>query len=366
MGFWTHLLRNVTIHFFSDFFGFERRFRRRMQEDIDLGETFPADFSRENYVIFSDIHRGNRDSVDRFKNESIYFEALKYYDDKKYNLVLLGDIEECWGYKNRMDSLKQKNMILLKMEMNFVNRNKYFRIIGNHDDMWTDETLANNYLNVTLGNPRNIQNTIKPYRSVILDDNGGKILLIHGCQGQNFSDIGDKCGRGAVNWKFEHGLRSSKDEFAKKSKKLRKQERKILKWAKGKGYIVIMGHTHVPYFMSVPSTRLEVNSMNLLNKALGETDDRRYEKELWKSRANQEDIMKSIIKQKKILKKEIDKISKTLFNSGNCCKDKDEISAIEISGGIIKEVYWKKEETKPYVNNQKNLNDVFSLIQNIN
>ncbi|MCK4889414.1 MAG: hypothetical protein KAS97_05735, partial [Candidatus Aminicenantes bacterium] len=56
------------------------------------------------------------------------------------------------------------------------------------------------------------------------------------------------------------------------------------------------------------------------------------------------------------------KYSKVFFNTGNCCKDSDEISAIEISGGMIKEIYWKRGSTTPEINNHRDLDEVFSLI----
>lgn len=361
-GFVTHLIRNSTIYLISDLIGLDGRVRRRIQQDIDNGITITKDFSKDNFIIFSDIHRGNRDSADRFKNELIYYKALSYYNENDYNLVLLGDIEECWGYKNRMGSLKQENMILFQMEMNFVKKGKYFRIIGNHDDMWEDPDLVDKYLNITQNDSHQNPNRITPYLSVTLEHEGEKVLLIHGCQGHNFSDIGDKFASGVVNFKFSHGIQSKKDEFVKKRRKLRRQEKKILKWAKNKEMIVIMGHTHVPYFMSVPSTRFEKNSIGLIDKALGKTKDRRYMRELNKSKKYQKMIIKSIEKQKENIKKIKDEISPVFFNSGNCCKDSDEISAIEISGGMIKEVYWRKDVDIPEVENEKSLSEVFNLL----
>ena len=72
--------------------------------------------------------------------------------------------------------------------------------------------------------------------------------------------------------------------------------------------------------------------------------------------------MESAIEQKKIIQKENKKYSKVLFNTGNCCKDSDEISGIEITEGKIKEIYWKRGANKPDINSELDLNIVFGLI----
>ena len=362
LGFAGHLLRNVTIHLIPDLLGSIGRVKRRMQEDMDNGPEILIDFFNENFVIFSDIHRGDGSDADRFKNGDIYSTALSYYNDKNYNLILLGDIEEGWGFKDKLDFLKQKNLPHLKLEMKFVNRGKYFRVIGNHDDIWRDQSKVDKYL-FLINNFGQNSNKINPEVSIILKHEDKKILLIHGCQGHNFADIGDKCASDFINFKFKHGFKSSKDEFAKKRKKLRKQERKILKWAKDKNMIVVMGHTHIPYFMSIPSTRFEEKSLELIRDSMGKIRDSAQLKQLKILKDDQENILNSVKEQKKNIEEEKMKYSKVFFNTGNCCKDSDEISAIEISGGMIKEIYWKRGSTTPEINNHRDLDEVFSLIK---
>ena len=66
--------------------------------------------------------------------------------------------------------------------------------------------------------------------------------------------------------------------------------------------------------------------------------------------------------QEKEIKKVLNDISPAVFNTGNCCKDIDEISGIEISEGIIKEVYWKKDSDKPEIVREKKITEIFEQI----
>jgi UDP-2,3-diacylglucosamine pyrophosphatase LpxH len=356
-GFFKDLVINGTVHVFQDIFMPGSRTSRRIEQDIKKGKTIPVDFDKDKFIIFSDIHRGDGKKNDRFKNVNIYSDALSHYKED-YNLVLLGDIEECWGYKKKMDNLIHHNKDLFAQESHFITKGRYIRIIGNHDDMWARPEKVDKYLNPYTGGK-----DIEPCPAVILEQNGKKLLLIHGCQGNNFSDIGDQFSSSMVNFKFNTGVvKSSLKEFEKKRRKLRKQELRILKWAKGKKMIVVMGHTHTPYFLSQPTTRFETKVLSDIDTALRKVIDKQTRKQLEKSKRSLNKIISSVEE----LRKEIDKvkveISPAVFNSGNCCKDIDEISAIEISDGEIREVYWKAGENQPQIVNKEKLSKIFQML----
>jgi UDP-2,3-diacylglucosamine pyrophosphatase LpxH len=307
--------------------------------------------------MFSDIHRGNGGENDRFNNESIYLNALSYYKNK-YNLVLLGDIEEGWGYKHDLGSVINHNNQSIGIEREFVKNNRYIRIIGNHDDVWVSPEEVLEYLSAGSREP-----VIDPLPAVILAQGDKKILLIHGCQGNNFGDMGDRFSRFVINIKFRTGfIRSTLKEFEKRRRKLRKHEMQILKWAKGKKMIVVIGHTHTPYFMSMPNVRFEQKLLKNVEKSLKTAIDKFSMKQLKKSKRSLENIIQSVNDQEKEIKKVVDDISPAVFNTGNCCKDIDEISGIEISNGTIKEVYWKKDSEKPEIVRQKKLTEIFKKI----
>src|SRR5882757_5301108 len=92
----------------------------------------------DNFIIFSDQHKGNKDYADDFKNcEVNYIAALQYYHQQCYNFINLGDGEELWKYKIA-DVLKNSTEAL-KAEANFQPDKKYFRTFGNHDIIWKNK-----------------------------------------------------------------------------------------------------------------------------------------------------------------------------------------------------------------------------------
>jgi len=53
----------------------------------------------DKYAVFSDLHLGDGLGADNFtRNEETAIFALKYYKDKGYSIILLGDIEEFWQF----------------------------------------------------------------------------------------------------------------------------------------------------------------------------------------------------------------------------------------------------------------------------
>lgn len=87
------------------------------------------------YALISDLHIGNGGSTDKFKyNESVLINALDYYYDNDYSLILLGDIEELWRF-SLTEILTRYNNTVYNAIRRFGN-SRVFRIYGNHDIDW--------------------------------------------------------------------------------------------------------------------------------------------------------------------------------------------------------------------------------------
>jgi len=51
------------------------------------------------YAIFSDWHLGNGKGADNFRrNKAALVRALRYYKERGFTLILLGDVEELWQF----------------------------------------------------------------------------------------------------------------------------------------------------------------------------------------------------------------------------------------------------------------------------
>jgi len=190
---------------------------------------------------------------DYFKdNKELFFQILSYYFEKQFSLVLVGDIEEGWGFQaDNIPIILQWHKNSYNLEKKFASEGRYYRIFGNHDDYYR-------------GNPAGYGTDILSpvYPAIIFEDveNKVKIFVTHGCQGHGLHDAGDQVASWGVfaryNWLLEI-LPEKKHEgsFANSTKKTKadfeKHEQYLCDWANEKNYsVLIAGHTHRPIYDS--------------------------------------------------------------------------------------------------------------------
>jgi UDP-2,3-diacylglucosamine pyrophosphatase LpxH len=358
-----HLVADLIKNPLEDWWFPGSRTSRRLNQDIRKGVEFPFDPTKEKIIVFSDLHRGARFSeVDRFKsNMGIYRNALQYYNERGYKLVLLGDVEEGWGVGNRMRQIFTTYKDLMELEKEFLKDNRYYRIYGNHDDYWRKPGRVDKFFNQ---DPELKKSGIKVeiHPVIVFNDNGNKILMVHGCQGHNFRDVGDALARFIVYAKFDALKIKSAKKALERRRKMRKQELRILEWAKDKKFLVIMGHTHSIYFDSLPRTDFE-------EAAIQRTRNRQAEKRQAEETGDYTDdiaFQQQLKKEIEAAKEEIigARLSKSpgVFNSGNCCVSNDEISGIEIADGQIRLVFWNKGEDTPEAIVSDELKNIFDAM----
>ena len=198
--------------------------------------------TRDRYVIFSDLHKGNRHpKIDDFqRNESIYNQALHHYLNQDYRLVLNGDIEEGWkaDYDQILDAYEHT---AYAAERDFATQGqRYFRTYGNHDDDWADPRKVDRFLKPMLG-------PVQVHPAIVL---GNRIMITHGHQGDPHSDQRAWLSQRVVRhvWRplqrltgLQQGCRASENHTIYSSR-----DEHLSGWAQANRFLLIAGHTHRP------------------------------------------------------------------------------------------------------------------------
>ena len=361
-----NLVKDLLYNPLEDLLAPGKRTDRRMNKDIKNAGEVVFDPEAEKLVVFSDLHRGARyEDVDRFRsNVKVYHDALKYYYDRGYKLILLGDVEEGWGSGNRMDRIFESYKEVVELERQFQADGRFFRVYGNHDDYWRKPKRVKKFFGDQHG-----ANGFEVYPALVFkykkDEKENQILMVHGCQGHNFRDVGDALARFVVYTKYDALKIKSKKKELERREKMRKQEKRILDWADKKKYMVIMGHTHCIYFKSLPKEYFEERAIANFEAMMAATEFE-VEKNAYKEKIELlNDLISGIKATRMDIEEGVDGVSPGVFNSGNCCVCDEEISGIEIAEGKIRLIFWEKGTDRPVLKDpgdQENLDKIFEAI----
>lgn len=275
-------------------------------------------------VIFSDLHKGDRDRADDFQPcEPAYRAALAHYWQEGYELLLLGDVEELW--EARPQSVLAAYEGVLAEERQFaaaVNPTRYHRFVGNHDDLWYDAGAAHKHLGPWLaGHP------VREAVRVTVHDRGqplGELFLVHGHQGSPTSDRLRWLSAPLVRYVWRplqraFNIRSStpSNDF-----ELRKAHEMAMYTyaARRPGLVLIAGHTHHPVWEGLGFAQA-LQSAHRRGKAPPVTP--------WTEAEARQAVT---LPGKK----------PCYFNTGCCCYSDKSITGIEIADGEIRLVRWER------------------------
>ncbi|MFX0141345.1 MAG: hypothetical protein ACFFDN_47345 [Candidatus Hodarchaeota archaeon] len=173
---------------------------------------------KQKFVIFSDLHMYVEGDLDFFKNNynwMIYRHALNYYADNNYHLIENGDVEDFWmrggSIKGFVQTISEPlpwpyyseafessafltgnqvhafNVFLNNIDIysfikqKFHDKNKYTRIIGNHDDVWSDYERMDPIFNTFYPNEN-----VNDFCTIERDD-VTEIIISHGHYGDIFN-----------------------------------------------------------------------------------------------------------------------------------------------------------------------------------
>ena len=109
--------------------------------DTKTGLIIPFDSTTGKFIIFSDQHKGCRDGADDFMLcEPNYLAALDHYNSQGFYYIALGDCEELW--ENTLTAVKKQQQPTFIKEKQFIDRNAFIKIFGNHDLYWKNDPFA--------------------------------------------------------------------------------------------------------------------------------------------------------------------------------------------------------------------------------
>jgi len=284
---------------------------------------------RDCTVIFSDIHKGDkRGSDDLRRNEMVLLYALQHYYEEGFRLILNGDIEEGWECRYA-DIAAAYGETLYFMEKRFNERGSghYLRTYGNHDEWLKKKKNWHRYLTPLVG-----ETTVYP--AVRL---GEHILVVHGHQGEEASDVYSYRGRLLTRflWRYlQRFFGMSVEGITRNEVMKNSRDRLLYEWAEARGMVVVAGHTHRAIFKS----RTELQSLRQVRKRIlggkGEFNRRFILPE----------IERRIKAQEKRLVKE-NELSQPLYFNGGCSVYRNGITGIEIAEGRIRLVKWQYDDS---------------------
>src|SRR5687768_9730904 len=114
---------------------------RILNGEKEKGLVIPFDIHTGKFIIFSDQHKGRRNGADDFTLcEPNYLAALDYYYQSGFHLVALGDCEELW--ENTLNAVRKAQAASFEKEKQFVPKNAFIKIFGNHDLYWDNDPFA--------------------------------------------------------------------------------------------------------------------------------------------------------------------------------------------------------------------------------
>lgn len=310
------------------------------------------------WVILSDHHRGQRDGADDFlRCEKAYINALNYYYEKGYTLLLLGDVEEFW--ENPLSLVIQKYKNLLELEKKFFIDNRLYRIWGNHDDVWRYKSTITKHLNLFFPQiiaHESIQLNIKDGLTKI-----GTLLFIHGHQGTLASERWAWVSKIFVKifWRnlqriFKFPLSTPANSVSLKSN----HDHAMYEWAaKRSNTVIICGHTHQPVFMS----HTHIDELMLKKKSIISNNTISQEEK----NTQLEDIdrtIESLMQQGILYNTDLEHRKPCYFNSGCCSFSDGDITGLEIVDNEIKLIKWNLRKNKPQIKKKNNLKSVFHAL----
>ncbi len=305
-------------------------------------ETEPEDFNFEDsYVILSDQHKGHQ-QFDR--NKELYCRVLDYYFQKRFKVILLGDVEEFYSKDITRFLDEYANDVYPKESQFGTNTGPgYCRIWGNHDYDWGKPQNIAEYLHQLIpGIPgKNVKQALK-----LKFDDDFFIFLTHGHQGEL---DGDKLKKIIRFIKYRLRLRwIGYPTSASQNHRLRlRSERQYYEWAKENGVMLITGHTHRPRFESLDKIdRLETQIESLCRRwSRTKTPICRLRLERKITKKHNEYLAalekaKQSKKRKRLGQGEL--LIPCYFNPGSCLHEKG-ISCLEISNGRIRLVFHDRD-----------------------
>lgn len=293
------------------------------------GKLLSLDPSQSSIIIFSDHHKGARNGSDDFApSANNYRTALQYYNSKDFYYLNLGDGEELW--ENTILSVIKHNLAEFEAEKQFLKRNAYYKVYGNHDLFWDNDPFAQLYLKKMYDQPVDIYSGV--VLRLLINQSNLDILCTHGHQGDAQSD-GNAFSKWFISWiwgPLQSYLKINTNRPSASNELKTRHNEFMYQWSRQQpGTALITGHTHQPVFNSL--THLERLYLRK-EEAMSVNDQIVVEK-----------IDAEIPRRTKefgYIQQSFRDLKPSYFNTGCCCFEDGNITGIEISENFIRLVKW--------------------------
>lgn len=307
-----------------------------LKKEKKKGLIIPFDSSTGKFIIFSDQHKGGKNGADDFMNcEANYLAALDYYYQNGFHFIGLGDCEELW--ENTLTSVRKAHQASFDKEKQFIPKNAFIKIFGNHDLYWDNDPFAPISLKDVY------EHDVPVYEGVVMEtkihDQTVHIFCTHGHQGDKVSD-GNWFSKWFVSriWgPLQSYLRINPNTPAYDASLKTAHNSIMYEWSsEQENLFLITGHTHQPVFESL--THIE----------------RLYRQFLFARQVHDDKMIHAIQKEIQARKFSLEDISQnyldlvpTYFNTGCCCFSDGDITGIEIEHDCIRLIKWHSKEGGP-------------------
>jgi hypothetical protein len=320
----------------------------------------------DKFAIFSDHHKGANTLADDFKESAdSYYDALEYYWQKGYSLIIMGDSEELWEEKIEKVVATYEKFFVSEARFHDDPTRQYIRIFGNHDSNWASPGEVEKHLYRFFPG-------ILVHEGIIFKcensdpDLAGEIFLVHGHQGTLDSEFIAPFSRLIVRgfWRTAQILFKFTGTTPGNTAQLRgKHDTLMYDWAKTQGnLLLIAGHTHRSIWSSrtpIEQKLVELEGLEYAQKEFEclpildfENEQNNLKKELRKLLADEE------------IRSEGDwlKTRGCYFNSG-CCSFKDgRVTVYELTGTELRLVEFRKGDKEPRFLSGAGLDNLFQSL----
>lgn len=234
---------------------------KRLSRVFESAVRLPFDDSSR-IIMMSDCHRGDGSRADDFlHNEKIFISALKYYYDKGFTYIEIGDGDELWENKKLSDIITAHQDTFMLLRKFYLDDRLYF-IYGNHDmvkqsDKYVKSNMYSHFdkrerkLIPLFENIRIHEGIVLEYRSGNKSINKKKILLVHGHQVDFLNSNLWKLSRFLVRYFWRpldlFGI-DNPTSTAQNQEKKEHTGKKLTEWVINTNNMVIAGHNHRPMF----------------------------------------------------------------------------------------------------------------------
>jgi len=240
--------------------------QQRMAEVFETAEVIDFD-DDDKFIFMSDCHRGDNSWSDSFAdNQLLFYHALKYYLNRDFTYIEIGDGDELWENKDYAEIMDAHSYIFELLNC-FLQEHRLYILFGNHDIERLDHTMmkkANQKFQTKLIEQRGARAWNPEFDKMEFPEalklrhtaTGQMVFLVHGHQFDHFNDRWWRIGRLFNNYFWKHlqiiGLKDPASP-AKNAIKMNKVDRRIEDWLRkwnevNEPMLLVAGHTHHPRF----------------------------------------------------------------------------------------------------------------------